>query len=359
MKGMSRLGAEKIIYHADRLLDIKEKRDAYPVHMVVGLTDYCCHKCIFCNSEFVTADTARIDTIDAKVLLKFLEEAKEAGLKAITLCGSGEPLLHPQIEEILYSVHAMGLDIGIFTNASRMTENIRKAMLETCTFVRCSVTASNSVEHEIVHQVKNDFDNVVGNIRALVKGKKELGQKFPTIGTQFVFYDQNYKSIEAATKLWKEVGVDYFEIKPLIDGDGSSVGVKVFSATDKEGVRHQMELAKKLETDEYQVYTKYNQYEKTLAEKSRTYKMCYGHALDPNLWSDGNMYICSNHEQEKDIIGSIYESSFMEIWHGEKRKQRIQQIRVEECPGGCRCDPINEVIWDYLYPDQEVHPNFI
>ena len=355
----NRLGAEKVIYHADRLIEIKEKRDAYPVHMVVGLTDYCCHKCIFCNSEFVTADTSRIDTIDAQVLLRFLKEAKEAGLKAITLCGSGEPLLHPQVEEILYAVHEIGLEIGIFTNASRMSERIRKAMLETCTFVRCSVTASNCDEHEIVHQVKNDFDNVVGNIRELVRQKKELGQNFPTIGTQFVFYDKNYMSIEAAAKLWKEVGVDYFEIKPLIEGNGSSVGTKVFSATDKEGVMKQMELAKQLETDTYLVYTKYSQYEKTLTEKPRKYKMCYGHILDPNLWSDGNMYICSNHEHQKDIIGNIYENSFIEIWHGESRRHRIEQIKVDECPRGCRCDPINEVIWDYLYPDKEIHPNFI
>lgn len=356
---MDRLGAEKIIYHAERLVDIKEKRDAYPVHMVIGVTDYCCHKCIFCNTEFATADASRVHTINESVLLKFLAEAKEAGLKAVTICGSGEPLIHPHIEDILYSIHTIGLEIGIFTNASHMTQNIKKAILETCTFVRCSVNASNAEEHETVHQVKNDFDNVVENIRELVNLKKERGQKFPTIGTQFVFYDKNYQSIEAATKLWKEVGVDYFEIKPLIEGEGSSVGTKVFAATDRASVRQQMELAKKHETDSYEVYTKYKQYENTLSEEPRKYRMCYGHALDPNLWSDGNMYICSNQEHEKDIIGNIYESSFLEIWHGEKRKKRIQQIKVDECPRGCRCDPINERIWDYLYPNEEMHPNFI
>ena len=81
----------------------------------------------------------------------------------------------------------------------------------------------------------------------------------------------------------------------------------------------------------------------------------------------------------------------MEIWHGEKRKKRIQQIRVNECPKGCRCninsnrtaltayyrlnfkkriqqirvnecpkgcrcDLLNEIIWDYLYPDKLIHP---
>ncbi len=356
---MERLGEEKIIYHAERLVDIKKNRDTYPVHMAVGLTDYCNHKCIFCTSEFATADATRVHTMDTQVLLKFLGEAKNAGLKAVTLIGSGEPLIHPDILEILYGIHKIGLDIGIFTNAARMTEKVQEAILETCIFVRCSVNASNAEEHETVHQVKNDFGNVIENIRELVERRKKLGKIFPTIGTQFVFYDKNYLSIENATKLWKEIGVDYFEIKPVIDAEGSSVGIKVFSAKDKEAVRHQMELAKKYESDSYQVYTKYTQYEKTLSEEARKYRMCYGHALSTSLWSDGNLYLCQNQEQEKDIIGNIYQNSFMEIWHGEKRKKRMQEIRVDECPRGCRCDPLNEIIWDYLYPDELIHPNFI
>lgn len=356
---MERLGAEKVIYNAERLVDIKRTGDAYPVHMVIGVTDYCNHKCIFCNTEFATADTKRINAIDRKVLLRFLGEARTAGLKAVTICGSGEPLIYPEIETLLYEIHNMGLDIGIFTNGSKLTEKIRKAILETCTFVRCSINASNRKEHETVHQVKNEFESIVKNVQALVEEKKKRGTDLPTIGTQFVFYEENYQSILAATRLWKKVGVDYFEIKPLIEGEGSSVGTKVFSAKDKEKVKEQMSLAKELEDSFFQVYTKYGQYLNTLSDEPRKYRVCYGHALDPNLWSDGNMFICSNQEHEKDIIGNIYESSFMEIWHGDKRRQRIQQIKVNECPRGCRCDPINEKIWDYLYPDKLLHPNFI
>lgn len=356
---MERLGSEKIIYNAERLVDIKEKGDTYPVHMAIGLTDYCNHKCIFCNTEFVTADSSKVHVIDKTVLLRFLKEAKEAGLKAVTICGSGEPLIYPEIEKLLYEIHDIGIEIGIFTNASRLTEEVRKAILETCTFVRCSVNASSSKEHETVHRVKGEFENVVNNVRALVKEKKEKKKVLPTIGTQFVFYEKNYESIPVAAKLWKEAGVDYFEVKPLIEGEGSSVGETVFSATDTEKVKKQMELAKELEDRTFQVYIKYDQYSRTLSENIRKYKMCYGQAISANLWADGNLYICQNHEREEDIIGNIYNNSFMEIWHGEQRKKRIQKINLMQCPRGCRCDPLNRSIWDYLHPDQEIHPNFI
>lgn len=356
---MERLGAEKVIYNADRLVDIKQKGDTYPVHMVIGLTDYCNHKCIFCNTEYATADNTRIHPIEKNALLNFLTEAKEKGLKAVTICGSGEPLLYPEVDSLLYDIHDIGLDIGIFTNGSKLTSTVRKAIIDTCTFVRCSINASNGEEHETVHRVKNGFDDIVDNVQALVNEKKAKGVELPTIGTQFVFYEENYRSIVNATRLWKEIGVDYFEIKPLIEGEGSSVGIKVFSAKDKSAVKEQMRLAKELEDSAFQVYTKYGQYLTTLSEEPRKYRTCYGHALDPSLWSDGNLYLCSNHEQEEDIIGNIYEESFEEIWNGERRKSRIQKINVDECPRGCRCDSLNEVIWDYLYPDKLVHPNFI
>lgn len=356
---MERLGSEKIIFNAERLVEIKEKGDTYPVHMAIGLTDYCNHKCIFCNTEFVTADSSRTHVIDKSVLLRFLKEAKEAGLKAVTICGSGEPLIYPEIGELLYEIHDIGIEIGIFTNASRLTGEVRKAILETCTFVRCSVNASNSEEHETVHRVRGEFENVVSNVRALVREKKKEKKVLPTIGAQFVFYEKNYESIPAAAKLWKDVGVDYFEVKPLIEGEGSSVGETVFSAKDVEKVKKQMGFAKELEDEDFQIYIKYAQYSRTLSENIRGYGKCYGHAISANLWADGNLYICQNHEREEDIIGNIYENSFMEIWHGERRKKRVREINLAQCPRGCRCDPLNRVIWEYLHPDQEIHPNFI
>lgn len=356
---MNRLSAEKIYLHADRLVEIKEKGDTYPVHMALGLTDYCNHRCIFCNSEFATADTTRIDAIDRDVLLRFLKEAHDAGLKAITICGSGEPLIYPDVASLLHEINKIGLEIGIFTNGAKLEGETRKAILDTCTFVRGSVNASNSIEHETVHRVKGDFVKIVENFRALVNEKRERGSKFPTIGAQFVFYAKNYHSIVEATKLWKDVGVDYIAIKPLIEGEGSSVGKTVFSAKNTDEVSELMKECRKYEDENYKVYTKEEQYEKTIGENKRRYGKCYGHAIDPNLWSDGNMYFCSNHEHEFDIIGNIYEQSFMEIWHGEKRKKRMEQVKLSECPRACRCDGINEMIWDYLHPDKDLHPNFV
>lgn len=136
---MDRLGAEKAICHAERLIEIREKGDTYPVHMAIGITDYCCHKCIFCNTEFATADTERIHSIDANVLINFLMEAKDAGLKAVTICGSGEPLIHPHIDEILYGIHDIGLEIGILRFFTKKQQDINLVYSKCLTVNDCKL----------------------------------------------------------------------------------------------------------------------------------------------------------------------------------------------------------------------------
>lgn len=356
---MERLGAEKIIYNADRLLQIKEKGDTFPVHIQIGLTEYCCHKCIFCHTEFATADTTKNATMDREVLIQFLKEAAQCGTKAVTLVGSGEPLLHPQIVEILYDIKNIGLNIGIFTNGSRVNDVLRKAILDTCTFVRFSVNASNREEHEKVHQVKDDFDNIVNNIRMLVEERKMRKQKLPTLGTQLVFYEDNYRTMVDAAKLWKKVGVDYFEIKPVIAGEGNSVNVKIFPAKDTQHVLQLMNQAKELEDETFQVYTKYGQYQASITDEKRCYGRCYAQSIQSNLWADGNLFLCANHESEEDVLGNIYHESFREIWLGERRKSILKNLRVSQCPKGCIGHALNEFIWDYMYPDEEIHPNFV
>jgi radical SAM protein with 4Fe4S-binding SPASM domain len=192
-----------------------------------------------------------------------------------------------------------------------------------------------------------------------VREKKEKQLILPTIGTQLVFFEDNYRTMIDAAKMWRDIGVDYFEIKPVLEGEGNSVNKDVFPAKDHKDVENRMKLAREYETDNYKVYTKLDQYQVTQNLKQKKYTKCYGQALEMNLWADGNLYLCSHMEHEKDIIGNIYDQSFEEIWHGEKRKKRLEQIQVEMCPMGCRGHFLNEIIEDYLHPDCSIHPNFV
>ena len=82
------------------------------------------------------------------------------------------------------------------------------------TFVRISLDAGSSKVHSKLHDVpESHFPKIIDNIKNLVKKKN----KIPTIGIQFATHQENINDIENSVKIAKDIGVDYFSIKPVFD----------------------------------------------------------------------------------------------------------------------------------------------
>ena len=47
--------SRKIFHHIDRVLDLWKKGDTNPVHLTLGLTNYCQHKCPWCYINYAQA----------------------------------------------------------------------------------------------------------------------------------------------------------------------------------------------------------------------------------------------------------------------------------------------------------------
>ena len=69
--------------------------------------------------------------------------------------------------------------------------------------------------------------------------------------------------------------------------------------------------------------------------------------------------MCGNLKGRGFTLGNIYKSTFKEIWNSSHRQSCMNKIDLNKCPAGCKLDPLNKVLWDALYPDEEkTHPNF-
>jgi len=44
----------KIFSHLDRVNELKESGDTYPIHMTIGLTNHCNHKCTWCYINWIS-----------------------------------------------------------------------------------------------------------------------------------------------------------------------------------------------------------------------------------------------------------------------------------------------------------------
>lgn len=359
-----RISFEKVFYHLDQLYDYVHTGDTPgPVHMIVGLTNVCNHACIFCHSchtrlrHYNEHNFAPTDMV-----VSTIEEAARLGLKAVSLVGTGEPTLHPDFSKIVRKIRAMGVEVGLFTNGSRLDEDMIQTIVDTHTFLRLSCSAGNREDHNrIQHAGKqvDDFDRIVANVRTLLE--RRGGRFFPTVGVQFVVIHHNWRALLEACRFWKGVGVDYYAIKPAYTN--LSVPEHEENTTPLEEVIGLMDAAKQLEDEAFTVYAKYEQFETVLGTevRPRSYDRCHGQAFMTFLDPDGNLYVCGNMEGKEEFsIGNVMESgSFEAVWNGSRRRQLLKDLDVSKCLYACRMDPLNWIIEDLLHPDPEVHSNFL
>ena len=159
------------------------------------LTTACNYKCIYCFNEGEANKEVRVQSIDR--LKKIIHVAREFGINSIKLTG-GEPLLYPNVEELLDFMQRE--DIGYYdftTNISLLTEN-KIDMLNK--YNVSSLTLSlNTLEKNKYNYLSgtNNYNLVMYNLQNVLK--KFNGK----IRINCIVFDENYN---------KE---DYFNILKL------------------------------------------------------------------------------------------------------------------------------------------------
>ena len=98
----------------------------------IAVTNVCNARCRFCNFPQVPADERVM--ADPEGLLKGLVRAREAGIRYISLTG-GEPLLYPELPEVLARCRQLGIQTILCTNGAllnpRRIRELRDAGLGT------------------------------------------------------------------------------------------------------------------------------------------------------------------------------------------------------------------------------------
>lgn len=97
-----------------------------------------------------------------------IEQAKPLGLSGVKLTG-GEPLLHPQISEILDIIRSEDIRLSVETNGLLCTPELAQEMVTCKTpFVSVSIDGANAETHEWVRGVEGCFEAAQNGIRNLV-----------------------------------------------------------------------------------------------------------------------------------------------------------------------------------------------
>lgn len=157
------------------------------------LTEGCNLQCRHCwlAPQFQTAKR-QYPAIGPDLFRHIVRQAKPLGLSGVKLTG-GEPLMHPQISEILAILREEGIRFNVETNGVLCTPGLARDLVSSGMYhVSVSLDGADAGTHEWVRGVEGCFDAAVSGIRNLVAAgirpqlimslmRKNVGQIVPFV----------------------------------------------------------------------------------------------------------------------------------------------------------------------------------
>jgi SynChlorMet cassette radical SAM/SPASM protein ScmF len=204
------------------------------------LTAGCNLACRHCwLSPGFDTDGSKYPVLPVEQVERAIREAKPLGLSGVKLTG-GEPLLHPQIMQVLEIVRREELSLTIETNgllcSSAMAKEIAKSPDRS---VSVSIDGANAATHEWVRGVQGSFDKACQAVRNLAA----TGTAPQVIMTMMRC---NADQVEAVVHLAEELGassVKFNIVQPTARGE------QLHEKNETLGIAELIQLGKHVEMD--------------------------------------------------------------------------------------------------------------
>jgi MoaA/NifB/PqqE/SkfB family radical SAM enzyme len=349
-----RIDSHKLIFHPERVADWVNGKDIYPLTIEISPSGACNHRCRFCAFDYLGYKPA---LLERELVINNLTQMAEKGVKAIVVAGEGEPLLNKATPEIIRKIKDLGMDASMASNGVLFTETIAEDCLPYLSWIRFSVNAGSAETHQLIHQGRpEDFRVIVENLKkaVMVKQRHNLGA---TLGVQMLLLPENASEVVVMAKLLKDIGVDYFTVKPYSQHPKSLNQAGV--AMDYQRFLEMEQQLQALVDRNFQVYFRADSMRRL--HQQRRYQQCLGLPFWAYLDSQANLWACIAYVGDPDLCyGNLHDASFIEIWEGngrDKVKQHVQAMGVTRCRELCRLDEINTYLDQLKNPHP--HVNFI
>ena len=362
------LDGHKLLWHKGRIEAWRRGERIAPITIDCSLTRRCTYRCVYCYGQ-LQANDEKIMTRD--VIFRFLDDAAEIGVKAISFVSDGESTCSPHIYDAILRGKDNGLDMALGTNGYLLKDERLEEILPCLTYLRFNISAGEPSSYARIMGCKEEcFYKVCDTIKRCVEIKNKRNFSV-TLGLQMVLMPEFKDQIIPFVELGKELGVDYAVIKHCSDDERHSLGIdysEYFKLTDV------LKKAEKYSTSDYLVKAKWS---KILSGGKRKYKRCYGPSFIMQFSGSGLVAPCGmlfNRRFKKFHIGNIADKSFKEIWQSERYWEVLNFLCSDkfnpqtDCGSLCLQHKVNEFLWDLtqgnvsldgLQKEPPLHINFV
>jgi len=178
----------------------------YPFYAAFCINSYCNARCRHCSSA---AAMGRSDDLNTEQILNIIIQLGELGIFQIGISG-GEPLLHPDIEQIIKKCILHGICVGIGSNGLIIDKEYASKLKEWgVNHVQISLDGSNHKTHDSFRGVDGLFDKALNAISLL----KKVDMKVNVCMTPTKL---NYKELPNVIQICNELNVDAFNLSQFV-----------------------------------------------------------------------------------------------------------------------------------------------
>ena len=171
----------------------KETPGYMPSRLWIETTSRCNLACGLCINKDIPASQKK--DMDFTLYKKIIDEAAGA-VYDVNLFHRGEPLLHPQISDMISYAKMKNIRTRLHTNATLLDRNLsRDIILAGLDMISFSFDGYTRKEYE-KNREGADYESTLENIKGFLKTKKELGSRKPSTVIQIMEYDSGKETGE-------------------------------------------------------------------------------------------------------------------------------------------------------------------
>jgi radical SAM protein with 4Fe4S-binding SPASM domain len=313
-----------------------------PTILYLETTNRCDSLCQTCIRTFQTLEPPKDLTLDE--LTRIVDQLPR--LQRVLLHGIGEPLLNPQLFEMIAYLKTQGITVVFNSDAIGLTDKKRRGLVQSgLDELRISMDAATPETFRAIRGVPM-FHRVVENTSALVTHQRELGTATPRVSLWFTIMKENVRELPDFIRLAGKIGAAEVNVQRLIYyGQGMAVQEQslygALTALETQVLAEAAELCRELGISLKASGDTTPEASLTPEERERPWAGCQRPWNLSYVTANGNVLpCCISPWTAKDyaglILGNAFTQSFAEIWNGERYQRFRTQFETRTAPDPCQ-----------------------
>ena len=299
---------------------------AQPLYIQIEPAIVCNLKCKMCLAPYWERKTQFITLENFKIILRQFPY-----LRKINLVGVGEPLMNPELFDIIRFAKSRNIRIGFTTNGMLLAKkNIENILDSNPDWVNISIDGAAKKTYENI-RVGADFDVVIANVKELTRAVKNTGID---VTIWFLGMRDNIEELPLMVKLVSRLGARHLNMQSVHNWGKKEWEERLGAQRINSDFTKLKDAVLKTERLAKESNIRFNYVNIPFKKPKRTcqwpWKSCY-------ITADGFVTPCCIHGSDPGVInfGNIFEKSFAEIWNSSGYREFRRMLKSDEPPQIC------------------------